>query len=74
MNLPIKCHKESLTNMTLYWQRERKLAEENLARCERAEANIQHYAKQITEAERLGMDGFDRERLLKEKTDEQGGD
>jgi hypothetical protein len=65
MKFPIKWHKDSLTNMTAHWQRERKLAEETLARCVRADLDIKHYAKQIAEAERRGMEGFDRDRLLK---------
>ena len=65
MKFPIKWHKDSLTNMTAHWLRERKLAEETLARCTKGEADIQHYAKQIAEAERRGMEGFDRDRLMK---------
>jgi len=65
MKFPIKWHKDSLTNLTVHYQRERKLAEETLTRCDKADADIKHYARQIAEAERRGMDSFDRDRLLK---------
>jgi hypothetical protein len=65
MKFPIAWHKESLTNMTEHYQRERKRAEEALARCVKGEAECQHYAVQIAEAERRGVPAFDRDRLLK---------
>jgi len=72
MKFPIAWHKESLTNMTAHYQSERKRAEEALARCVKGEAECQHYAVQIAEAERRGVPAFDRDRLLKPNAEAHG--
>ena len=68
MKESIAWHRTCLANATAHYGRVRRDAEACLAACVKGEAQCRHYAAQIAEAERRGMDGFDRERLMKRRT------
>ena len=67
MKMSIQWHKECQENAAAHYDRLRKKALEDLAFAMEGVEKTRFYRLQIEEAERRGMDSFDRDRLMKKK-------
>ncbi len=65
---PMDWHRECFKNVSAHVEGLRRDVARKTAELERSEIELARYAEQIAEAEKRGVDGFDRDRFLVKRT------